>query len=161
MKTMLLSFKPIWFEKIKNGEKIFEYRTSFANEEVIAYMYVSSPIKAIIGKIHLGKRIALTEWREKYKEDNEVINRINWYLEKRKYVMPILSVQMTEPISLEVLRRFSKDFVCPQMYYYLDKYPNLFDFIKSNTVNVGELQRNNFKKISADDICKVYNKEEE
>lgn len=32
MKTMLLSFKPEWFEKIKNGSKIYEYRRSFANE---------------------------------------------------------------------------------------------------------------------------------
>lgn len=41
MRTMLLSFKPEWFDKIKEGNKIFEYRRTFPDEEIMAYMYVS------------------------------------------------------------------------------------------------------------------------
>lgn len=47
MKKILLSFKPFWAEKIMTGEKIYEYRKRFGNEPVMAYMYVSKPIKAI------------------------------------------------------------------------------------------------------------------
>ena len=52
MRTMLLSFKPEWFNKIKDGSKIFEYRRTFPDEEIIAYMYVSTPMKQIVGRVH-------------------------------------------------------------------------------------------------------------
>lgn len=41
MRTMLLSFKPEWYNRIKKGSKIFEYRRTFPDEEILAYMYVS------------------------------------------------------------------------------------------------------------------------
>lgn len=48
MRKMLLSFKPEAYEKIKSGEKIFEHRRNFPDEPIMAYMYVSSPIKAVM-----------------------------------------------------------------------------------------------------------------
>ena len=42
MRTMLLSFKPEWYNRIKEGSKIFEYRRTFPDEEILAYMYVRS-----------------------------------------------------------------------------------------------------------------------
>ena len=47
MRKMLLSFKPEVYEKIKSGKKIFEHRRNFPDESIMAYMYVSSPVKAI------------------------------------------------------------------------------------------------------------------
>lgn len=32
MRTMLLSFKPEWYNRIKDGSKIFEYRRNFPDE---------------------------------------------------------------------------------------------------------------------------------
>ena len=90
MRTMLLSFKPKWFEKIKSGEKIYEYRRTFTDEEVMAYMYVSTPVKKIVGKIHLGKRIDLRDWRKEYQADADVVSRIDEYLERRQYAQPKL-----------------------------------------------------------------------
>src|SRR5574344_452733 len=98
MKTMLLSFKPEWFEKIRNGSKIYEYRRSFANEEVMAYMYVSTPMKMIVGKIHLGKRIDINTWKDKYHNKPEIVDRIDDFLTRHQYAMPIISFQMTEGI---------------------------------------------------------------
>ena len=69
MRTMLLSFKPKWYNLIKYGSKIFEYRRTFPDEEIMAYMYVSSPMKQIVGKIHLGRKIDINTWKEKYKDD--------------------------------------------------------------------------------------------
>ncbi|MGN0244449.1 MAG: ASCH domain-containing protein, partial [Lachnospiraceae bacterium] len=77
MRTMLLSFKPEWFNRIKEGSKIFEYRNIFPDEEIMAYMYVSSPMKMIVGKIHLGRRIHINTWKEIYKEDRDVCGRID------------------------------------------------------------------------------------
>ena len=57
MRTMLLSFNPYWYEKIKSGEKVFEYRTNFPDDIVKAYMYVSSPYKKAIGIIYLGQKV--------------------------------------------------------------------------------------------------------
>lgn len=155
MKTMLLSFKPEWYEKIKDGSKIFEYRRSFADEEVMAYMYVSTPMKMVVGKIHLGKRIDINTWKDEYKEQDEVISRIDEFVERHKYVMPVISFQMTKEITLEELRAFNSKFVCPQMYYYLDKYPELFEFINASATNVGTLQINSFDNLSADEICRI------
>ena len=79
MRTMLLSFKPEWYNKIMDGSKLFEYRRTFPNEEIMAYMYVSSPAKMIVGRIHLGKRIDINTWREQYKSDKGVCERIRWF----------------------------------------------------------------------------------
>lgn len=56
MRKMLISFKPYVYNKIKNGTKIFEHRTVFPNESIFAYMYVSTPIKAITGILVLSNK---------------------------------------------------------------------------------------------------------
>lgn len=80
MRTMLLSFKPEWYNRIKEGSKIFEYRRTFPDEEILAYMYVSNPMKMIVGKIHLGRKIDINTWKEEYKEDAQVCERIDDFL---------------------------------------------------------------------------------
>lgn len=67
MRKMLLSFKPEVYEKIKSGKKKFEHRRNFPDEPIMAYMYVSAPIKAIKGIVYLGKRHLLSDWREEFK----------------------------------------------------------------------------------------------
>ena len=146
MRTMLLSFKPRWYNKIMDGSKIFEYRRTFPNEEIMAYMYVSSPVKMIVGRIHLGK--------EQYKADKEVCERIDDFLTRHTYAMPVLSFQMTKKIELETLRKFNPNFVCPQMYYYLDNCPELFDFIRKNATDIGKLHINSFVNIEKDEVCR-------
>ena len=96
MRTILLSFKPEWYNRIKEGSKIFEYRRTFPDEEILAYMYVSSPMKMIIGKIHLGQKIDINLWKEEYKDDLEVCERIDDFLTRHTYAMPVLSFQMTK-----------------------------------------------------------------
>ena len=86
MRTMLLSFKPRWYNKIMDGSKIFEYRRTFSNEEIMAYMYVSSPAKMIVGRIHLGKRIDINTWKKQYKADKEVCERIDDFLTRYAYL---------------------------------------------------------------------------
>lgn len=40
------------------------------------------------------------------------------------------------------------------MYYYLENYPKLFEFIKKNAIQIGELKVNSFEEIDRDDICR-------
>lgn len=154
MRTMLLSFKPEWYNRIKEGSKIFEYRRTFPNEEIIAYMYVSSPMKMIVGKIHLGRRIDINTWKEKYKDDTDVCERIDDFLTRHAYAMPVLSFQMTKEIDLATLRKFNPKFVCPQMYYYLENNPELLEFIENNATDIDELLINSFESIDKEDICR-------
>lgn len=157
---MLLSFNPYWYKKIRTGEKIFEYRTNFPNEEILAYMYVSSPVKQIVGIIHLGKRINLEDWEEQYIDNQEVIARIKHYMIKRKYVMPILSYQHTKGINLDELRSEFPNFVCPQMYYYLDTRIELLEYLQSHLILEDDKIINSFEKVNDDDICRMKYREE-
>ena len=76
LRKMLLSFRPDVYEKIKSGVKIFEHRRNFPDEPIMAYMYVSSPVKAITGVVYLCKRHCLSDWMEDYKEDSNAVTRI-------------------------------------------------------------------------------------
>lgn len=154
MRTMLLSFKPEWYNRIKDGSKIFEYRRTFPDEEIMAYMYVSSPMKMIVGRIHLGRRIDINTWKSQYKDDTEVCERIDDFISRHTYAMPVLSFQMTKEIDLDTLRKFNPRFVCPQMYYYLENYPELFDYIKHIATDIGEPRINSFENIDKEDICR-------
>ncbi len=86
MRKMLLSFKPEVYEKIKSGKKKFEHRRNFPDEPIMAYMYVSAPIKGIV---YLGKRHLLSDWREEFENDKAAVVRIEKYQELYRYAMEI------------------------------------------------------------------------
>jgi hypothetical protein len=111
-------------------------------------------MKMIVGKIHLGKKINLNTWKEQYKEDVSVCERIDDFLTRHTYVMPILSFQMTKEITLTELRKFNPDFTCPQMYYYLENYPDLFEYIRNNAIEMGEKRINSFEIVDKEEICR-------
>lgn len=149
---MLLSFKPEVYEKIKAGKKIYEHRRNFPNESIMAYMYVSAPIKGIKGIVYLGKRHLLSDWKEKFKEDNDAVARIEKYEKSYRFAMEIDEFQETTFISLDDLRRDVNGFVAPQMYIYLDG-TELLEYIegkiKSKKINI----KHEFNEIRADKIC--------
>lgn len=151
---MLLSFRPDVYEKIKSGVKIFEHRRNFPDEPIMAYMYVSSPVKAITGVVYLGKRHCLSDWLEYYKEDSNAVTRIKEYMETYhyKYAMEIDSFQETSQISLDDLRENIPGFVAPQMYIYLDG-TELLEYIESN-LKMTDLQvEHSFQRIEACQVC--------
>lgn len=111
-------------------------------------------LKMIVSRNHLGKRININTWREQYKADKGVCERIDDFLTRYTYAMRVLSFQMTKEIELERLLKSNPNFVCPQIYYYLDNYPELFEFIKKNATDIGELRINSFVNIGKDEICR-------
>lgn len=155
MRTMLLSLKPEIFDLIRNGKKIFEYRHQFYAESINAYLYISKPVQKIVGYIEFGKRINLQDWKESYKDNIKVSNRIDDYISRNyRYVMPINKFKMTTEISLIDLRSNLEKFIIPESYYYLDNFTDLDKYIKSNIEFTGEIVKNNFKVIDEDDICR-------
>ena len=154
MRKMLLSFRPDVYEKIKSGVKIFEHRRNFPDEPIMAYMYVSSPVKAITGVVYLGKRHCLSDWLEYYKEDSNAVTLIKDYMETYhyRYAMEIDSFQETSQISLDDLRENIPGFVAPQMYIYLDG-TELLEYIESN-LKMTDLQvEHSFERIEACQVC--------
>lgn len=149
---MLLSFKADVFEKVVTGEKIYEHRKVFPDEPIEAYLYVSAPIKAITGVMHLSNRVLIEDWKKTYSYDKKALIRIEQYLKQHKYAMEINDFQGTTEISLERLRRDIPGFVVPQMYYYIDN-TELLKYLKNTLVPIGGLIENSFSDIPSDSIC--------
>lgn len=153
MRKMLISFKPYVYDKIKNGTKIFEHRTVFPDEPILAYMYVSTPVKAITGILVLNNKEYLSDWKEKYSYDDATVARINEFMNHSKVVMQIEDFYETNAIPLETLRSDLDKFVVPQMYYYLDNTP-LLEYIEKNISKTGLHVHHEFDNITSDDVCR-------
>ena len=155
MRTMLLSLKPEIFDLVKNGKKIFEYRHQFYTDSINAYLYISKPVQKNVGYIEFDKRIDLRDWKEKYKNNTEISNRIDDYiLRSYKYAMPIKKFKMTTEIPLGNLKNDLQKFIIPESYYYLDNFTELNNYIKSHIEFTGEIVENDFKVINDEDVCR-------
>lgn len=152
MRKMLLSFKPEVYEKIKSGKKKFEHRRNFPDEPIMAYMYVSAPIKAIKGIVYLGKRHLLSDWKEEFKNDKEAVVCIEKYQELYRYAMEIDEFQDTAEISLGDLRRDIPGFVAPQMYIYLDG-TELLDYIENKIEKLDGYIAHDYSVIKSAEVC--------
>lgn len=157
MRKMLLSMQPFWKEKIMSGEKIYEYRNRFPNEEIWAYLYVSNPISGISGILHLGRYTLLEDWKVKYSRQPEVIERICTYeSRKNKMAMPVLSYQETSIITRDELVEKLEKFVVPQSYYYLNDNMELTQYIESTIEVYGRMKENEFIENDLSNICRNY-----
>ena len=152
MRKMLLSFKPEVYEKIKSGKKIFEHRRNFPDEPIMAYMYVSAPVKAITGIVYLGKRHLLSDWHEEFKDDKDAVARIEKYQESYRYAMEIDEFQDTTEISLNDLRRDIPGFYAPQMYIYLDG-TQLLEYIEKHITKKSITVKHEFDCIVSNEVC--------
>ena len=152
MRTMLLSFKADVFERVKSGEKIYQHRRVFPDESVKAYLYISTPVKAIVGIMRLDNRVQIESWKKKYSYDEATLSRIDNYLSKHTVAMEITEFQMTNAIPLEKLRNDLPGFVVPQMYYYIEN-TELLKYLEKNLDPVGEPIKHSFDNIPPELIC--------
>lgn len=149
---MLLSFKADVFERVKSGEKIYEHRRVFPDESVKVYLYISTPVKAIVGIMRLDNRVQIESWKKKYSYDEATLSRIDNYLSKHTVAMEITEFQMTNAIPLEKLRNDLPGFVVPQMYYYIEN-TELLKYLEKNLDPVGEPIKHSFDNIPPELIC--------
>ena len=139
MRKMLLSFKPSVYDKIYAGIKIFEHRRNFPNEPIMAYMYVSKPVRAITGIVML--------------DNSDAVARIQEYQKFYRYAMEITEFQETNSISLDDLKKDIDGFVVPQSYIYLDNNPRLLKYIEERIIRNGLEIKHDFSNITSDQIC--------
>lgn len=157
MKQILLSMRLFWKEKIMSGEKVYEYRSRFPDEEILAYLYVSTPVCGISGILHLGKKVYLSDWKEWYKGNFVTIKRIEeCESRKNKIAMPILSFQKTNLITRSELDEMLEKFIVPQSYYYLKKEMELTKLIESRIKCEGKIKYNDFTVERGENVCKKY-----
>ncbi len=154
MRIMLISLREDVYKKVLSGEKIFEHRKVFPDELVKAYVYVSSPKKAICGIMYLSNRTSLLEWREKYKSDAQAVKRIDAYLTKHKFGMEINRFENTNEIPLDKLRQDLTKFIVPQMYYFIEN-SELLEYLEKNLKSDGVVVTHSYENITSDMICKA------
>lgn len=152
----VMSFWPKIFKRITDQKKLLEYRRVFPKDCSYAYMYISKPVKAICAIVYFGKKHSLDDWRQEYKNNTEVMERIDNYSDSYKYAMEIESVQLIEPISLDELRENVPSFTAPQSYVLLENNKELESYIKSNTKKKGDLIVNDLSTLLPDNICLRY-----
>lgn len=148
----LMSFWPQVYNKILDGEKLLEYRRVFPKNCKCAFMYISTPVKAISGIIYFDDILHLDNLIGQFDEQTET--RINNYLDKYHYAGTIKAIQKINPITLEELRNGVPNFTVPQSYLYIDNYPALKDFILKNLILDGDIITNNLEDILPDKLCK-------
>lgn len=153
MRKMLLSFKPNVYKKIYEGVKIFEHRRNFPNEPIMAYMYVSKPVRAITGIVYLSNRHELIDWERQFSYDSQALQRIEEYKKSYRYAMEIVEFQETNKISLDDLKRDLPNFVVPQSYIYLDNNTELLKYIDEKIVELGKNIKHDFSIITSNQIC--------
>ena len=63
--------------------------------------------------------------------------------------MNVCGYQETHTIELSEITKEFPNFVIPQSYYYLDNFPELFDYIKKKAVLKGEMKCNDFQNVQS------------
>lgn len=155
MRTILLSFSPIYYDILKSGDKVFEYRKRFCNEKVKAYLYLGKPVQQIVGILWLDKRIQLSSWKEKYKDDLKVLGRIESYLQRNKYAMPVLKYQEIEAINISDVKEMFPEFYIPLSFRNIEENSDLLKYLESRTKYCGNTIIHNFDNIDLDRICEM------
>ena len=152
MKEIFLSFSPEYYDTLAEGTKKFEYRKRFADDEVMAYIYLTSPVRKVVCKVHLGKKVNVEDLRTVY-TDEKTGKRIESYIRDGWiWAMPILEVIFLRPVTLDEIRDAIPDFMPPRSYIYLDGNERLKDFLKLREKVTGWL-RIDRSDIESEDIC--------
>ena len=132
-KKIFLSFRPEFFRPILYNIKKYEYRKRFCDEPTTAYLYLSSPIKKVVGIMELGKALHMDEIISNYSKESEVYGRFIKCLEGgEKFAIPIESFQLFKnPIAIEKIKQIKNDFSVPQCYLNLQNYKSALDYLES------------------------------
>ena len=126
-KAVLLSLKPHYFERIREGSKTVELRRRFPTVPpgTVAILYVSAPVSAIMALVVVRKTLEATPsklWamignkaavsREEFDRYFSGANNANGIILER--------FSLVEPISLDTLKAGFSSFHPPQSFRYVD-----------------------------------------
>lgn len=138
---LIISLKEEYYNQIIEGKKGFEYRKSFVDEPVVAFIYVSAPVKEIRAFVELGQPIRgrIEDIVKITQQDQpEAAKQVKQYLigQRRNKIngiaLPILSYTVISPIHLrDIMRRFPK-FQPSPTWVEVSSIPGLADFLKQH-----------------------------
>lgn len=155
MRTILLSFDERWYPALRSGDKIYEHRKKFCNEEVRAFLYLGKPRQQIVAELSLGKREKLSDWYEKYSDDTEVCKRIEDFMLRNKYAMQVLWFKEIEPIDFKELKLLFPDVNIPISFHFLDNKKDALNWLDRVKQYTGYLYENDFSFIDKNNICRM------
>ena len=164
MAEIILSLKPDYFKALLTTKKHFEYRSRIPEDETVAYIYLSSPAKMIVGKFDLGKRQSiqgfLDSHSQKHPAYSDLIRHKN---EGARYFSAIHSLSLLEaPISLEMAKDLSANFRAPQGYHYLKNYETLQEHLhqaQNQTFAINPMEELDLLGLFTKDIVERYAQE--
>ena len=143
-RKIFLSFRPEFFRPILYNIKKYEYRKRFCDMPTIAYLYLSSPVKKVIGIMELGKPLHIDEIIANYNNDSDVYIRLSKCLNGgEKFAIPIESLQLFKvPISIDKIKEIKCDFSVPQCYLNLENYKSVLDYLECQPMFEPEFYNN-------------------
>lgn len=125
MTAIILSFSPQVFPSLLTGKKQFEYRARLPKGNLRAYLYLSSPVKAIVGYLDLGERLEVASLLASDLAE-PVKTRLSRF--KETYASPIKALGLfDEGLSLEDIRELGGQ--APQSFAYAQTYPLLAEVL--------------------------------
>ncbi len=164
-REIFLSFRPEFFRPILYGIKKYEYRKRFFKEPVIAYLYLSSPVREVIGIMELGQPLLIKEIINDIDKKTITYSRLKKRLENNiQYAIPIKSLRLyKKPISIEEIKKIESSFHVPQSYLNIFKFNNLYNYLKNQKLYPKEFI-NSHNELYMDNLgcsCKEMEKFEE
>lgn len=123
--VLLISLRPKYWERIRSGDKRYEYRKSFPRVATHCYVYVSSPVAALQGFIDFRTPITGRPREVAAQTAPSDPKERAWMLEyfgerSEVFAAPILASEDLEPIPLSVLREQYR-LHPPQNYLFLER----------------------------------------
>jgi len=136
---VMLSLKPIYLQRMRQGKKKYEYRRKFVRKPTIAFIYANDPVQAvcakvefdppIIGPIEYISQIAESEREGGGKSILEYMAGL-----KEGYAIPVKEVYDIELVAASELKKLRPQFRPPQSYIILDNFPELLSFLLQRPV---------------------------
>ncbi|TYP79849.1 hypothetical protein [Paenibacillus methanolicus] len=129
VRSIILSLQPTPYGQMLAGSKKYEFRRKFMKAPVRAFIYVSSPVKAIRAYVEFDAPIVDAPerlGRLAEQEGTGTIESIVTYFAglEQGYALPVRTIREIEPMPLEELRDAYR-FTAPQSYCRLSAYPGL------------------------------------
>lgn len=122
-KSLILSIKPAYAEKILSGEKKYEFRKKLCRENIDKiYLYATSPVKKIVGEVEVLERCFMEKdklWEGAQKWAGITVDFYKQYFQKQAYAGAYglgETIRYENPLELASL---GINFV-PQSYAYID-----------------------------------------
>lgn len=138
MKALILSFSPAVFPSLLTGQKQFEYRKRLPKGDLRAYLYLSSPVKAIVGYLDLGERLEVSDLLA---SDLAEPIKARLFRFTETYASPIRSFGLfDEPVPLETIRELGGQ--PPQSFVYAQTYPLLAEALRGQSASVYPINPN-------------------